>query len=266
MKVIFIFIDGFGIGKRDSKVNPVFKANVPILKNLIMDKSIPTDPCLGVKGLPQSATGQTSIFTGFNAPRILDRHLSGQPTVTLRNLIKKENIVKQLKKRNLKFTNANVYRSTYLAKMLDLSDKRYRPSVTSVMCMAENVPFRTVEDYKNNKGIYHDITGKILAETVNGVKTVTPEKSAENLFIISRNYDFTLYEHFMTDIIGHKADMSMAVCLLEILEAFFRRLFDLCNLKQDIIFITSDHGNIEDISVKTHTMNPGANRNYWREC
>ena len=39
----------------------------------------PVDPKLGVKGIPQSATGQTSLLTGVNAQGVLGYHKSGYP-------------------------------------------------------------------------------------------------------------------------------------------------------------------------------------------
>ena len=72
MKMIFIFIDGFGIGKEDASVNPLANPELPNI-NYILNKAgaIPTDACLDVPGLPQSATGQTTIFTGQNASKVL---------------------------------------------------------------------------------------------------------------------------------------------------------------------------------------------------
>jgi len=69
-EMIFIFIDGFGIGKEDASVNPLANPELPNI-NYILNKAgaIPTDACLDVPGLPQSATGQTTIFTGQNASR-----------------------------------------------------------------------------------------------------------------------------------------------------------------------------------------------------
>ncbi len=256
MRMIFIFIDGFGLGKADRAVNPLYAAKAPNIRCILERfKAIPTDAALGVKGLPQSATGQTTIFTGENAPRILGRHLNGQPTETLKSIIYKNNLFMQLQQMGLKVTNSNVYSREYLEKMIDSADRRYRPSVTSVMTMAQGIGFRTVEDYREGRGIYHDITGQMLIERGYDIENITPGQAAERLYSISRENDFTLYEHFMTDIIGHKMDMELAVSEIELLDAFLGELAGLVDLNEDIIFITSDHGNIEDISVKTHTYN-----------
>lgn len=255
MKSIFIFIDGLGIGKKDGSINPIYAADTRTLAGLMENARFYADASLGVKGLPQSATGQTSIFTGVNAPMALNRHLSGQPTITLKKIIHRTNIFGELKKMGLKAASANVYRSEYLRNMLNVEDRRNRPSVTSVMGMAEHMEFRTPEDFEKGNGVYHDITGKILKQSHNEVELVSAEKAAENLFKISREYDFTLFEHFVTDIAGHKAELAEAVEIIKILDDFLTRLIELMDFKEDILIITSDHGNIEDMSVRTHTMN-----------
>ncbi|WP_026073781.1 alkaline phosphatase family protein [Acetivibrio cellulolyticus] len=256
MKMIFIFIDGFGMGEADSDKNPIYRANTPALDYILkVGKVMATDACLGIPGLPQSATGQTSIFTGINAPEILGRHLHGQPTVSLKRLINKNNLFMELLRRGLKVTNANAYRAEYLNKMLDPKERKFRPSVTTVMTLASGLNCRTVEEYKLGKGVYHDITSKILVEGGYVENTISPEKAAQRLFNISREYDFTMFEHFMTDIIGHKMDMEEAVLEIELLDTFLGALIRFVNLDEDVIFITSDHGNIEDITVKTHTFN-----------
>lgn len=254
--MIFLFIDGFGLGEENPSKNPVYAAKAPNIKHILRDYIvIPTDPSLGVPGLPQSATGQTAIFTGVNASEVLGRHLSGQPTVTLNKIIHKTNLFKELIKMGLKVTNSNVYRDEYLQKMLDPKDRRNRPSVTSVMTLSSGIKFRTVEDFMQGMGVYHDITGQIIKDSGYEVELITHVEAARRVFSISRKFDFTLYEHFMTDIIGHKADMELAVAEIELLDGFLGQLLEFVDLEEDMIIIASDHGNIEDASVKTHTMN-----------
>lgn len=255
MKVIFIFVDGIGIGNRDTGSNPIYAASTKVLAGLIDKAKFHTDASLGIAGLPQSATGQTAIFTGVNAAAVLNRHMSGQPTETLRKIIHEVNLFRRLKELGLGVANANVYRDAYLNNMLTLEDRRNRPSVTSVMCMAEQLPFRTVRDFISNNGVYHDITGEKLIESGYEVELVSPEKAAHNLFEISRQSDFTLYEHFITDIAGHIAELPQAVEVVERLDRFLGELIRLMDFEEEVLIITSDHGNLEDISVHTHTMN-----------
>lgn len=256
MKMIFIFIDGFGLGEDDVLKNPVKAANTPNLDRIFKEYAVfSADASLGVPGLPQSATGQTSIFTGINAPAALGRHLNAQPTITLKNIINNNNLFKELISMGFSVTNANTYRQEYLDRMYDPAERKFRPSVTSVMTMSAGIPFRKVEHYKKGCGIYHDITGTIIKESGYDVEIITPAEAAQRLYNISRNYDFTLFEHFLSDIIGHSMNREAAIAEIELLDEFLGSLFNIVDFKQDIIFITSDHGNIEDISVKTHTYN-----------
>lgn len=256
MRMIFLFIDGFGIGEDEVSKNPLKTAKASNIQYILKNcKVFVTDASLGVPGLPQSATGQTAIFTGQNAPMVLGRHLSGQPTVSLKKIITKSNLFSELIKRGYKVTNSNVYREEYLVKMHDPKERRYRPSVTSVMTHSSKIAFRTVEDYKKGNGIYHDLTGEILKSSGYDVELITPEKAALRLFKISRDYDFTLFEHFMTDLVGHKADMEEASKTIEKLDLFLGELIKLIDFEEDVLIIASDHGNIEDVTVKTHTYN-----------
>ncbi|MFZ5989160.1 MAG: peptidase [Bacillota bacterium] len=256
MRMLFLFIDGFGLGVNDRTVNPIAAAKTPNLDYILKEFNLmPTDACLDVPGLPQSASGQTAIFTGVNASKVLGRHLHGQPTVTLKKIINQNNLFKELLKRGLKVTNSNVYRTEYISRIMDPKERKYRPSVTTVMTLSCGFNLRIVEDYLAQDGIYHDITGKILVEGGYAKDTITPKEAARRLYKISREFDFTLFEHFMTDIIGHKMDMNLAVEEIELLDAFLGELSNLYDPKKDIIYITSDHGNIEDVTVKTHTFN-----------
>lgn len=256
MKMIFIFIDGFGIGKEDASVNPLANPELPNI-NYILNKAgaIPTDACLDVPGLPQSATGQTTIFTGQNASKVLSRHLHGQPTITLKKMIIENNLFKELIKRGFSVTNSNVYRTPYIEKIKDPKERKYRPSVTTVMTLSCGLNLRTVEEYITGDGVYHDIIGEILKNEGYVEELITPREAAQRLYSLSRKYDFTLFEYFVTDILGHKMEMEEAVEKLKILDAFLGELLNLYNEDEDIIFITSDHGNIEDLTVNTHTFN-----------
>ena len=76
--VLLFFIDGLGIGSRgpfnpldnleDAAPLAVFKGEIATTLNGVL---VPTDARLGIEGRPQSASGQTTILTGVNAPALL---------------------------------------------------------------------------------------------------------------------------------------------------------------------------------------------------
>ena len=66
-------------------------------------------------------------------------------------------------------------------------------------------------------------------------------------------YDFSLFEYWSTDYAGHKQDMAWAVQQLEMFDVVLGGLVDSWQDAQGLILITSDHGNMEDLSTRRHT-------------
>src|SRR5690606_33084107 len=70
-----------------------------------------------------------------------------------------------------------------------------------------------------------------------------------------RGVDLAFFEHFRTDEVGHARDFEAASEVLEILDEFLHRLVE--GLREDeALVVTSDHGNLEDLSLRQHTLNP----------
>ena len=118
-----VFLDGVGIGKKDFTYNPFFKYNFKTFKEIFakspsLDHPIiirdnfflfPTDANLGVGGLPQSGTGQASLFCGFNAPKFVGKHYGPHPYSTTIPLLKEKNILVYFKKKYNSSFFANAY-------------------------------------------------------------------------------------------------------------------------------------------------------------
>jgi len=66
---------------------------------------------------------------------------------------------------------------------------------------------------------------------------------------------FTLYEYFITDKVGHAQDHEAAAHVLRALALFIRTLLGKLDLQRTTVILTSDHGNIEDLSLRSHTLN-----------
>ncbi len=258
MKILLLFIDGFGIGKKDENINPIFKANTPNLDNISQKHIvIETDTTLGVEGIPQSASGQTTILTGVNGPKVLGHHLSGFPTPTLKEVIYKKSILKQLKDKGCKVTNANCFTKEFLTNMGVKEGVKWGIAATTVATLAAEIPFRTEDDLLKKKAVYQDLTNEILIEEWNiPTEKIAPFVAGKILGEIVSEHQFTLFDFFQTDIAGHRQDMNKAIEIVERLDQFIGGILDKIDIEETLIIITSDHGNIEDLSIKGHTMNP----------
>ena len=70
---------------------------------------------------------------------------------------------------------------------------------------------------------------------------------------LAAHYDFSLFEYWASDYAGHKQDMQWAIEQFEIFDGVIGGLLENWNDNEGLILITSDHGNMEDLSTRRHT-------------
>jgi 2,3-bisphosphoglycerate-independent phosphoglycerate mutase len=255
--VLLVFVDGVGLGEPDPHKNPLWSARLTRLR-LAQDLPapdprailVPTDACLGVPGLPQSATGQTSILAGVNAPAAVGQHVSGYCTASLAALLDGQSLFSRVTAGGGTATFANAYTPRYLE-----HPPRF-VSVTTVATAKAGLRFRTLDDLARGEAVFHDFTNRLLPERGYYLPPIGPAEAGARLAAIARSHAFTLYEHFLTDLAGHAQDMANAAVVLENLDRFLESLLDRLDLSENLVVLTSDHGNLEDLSVRTHTRNP----------
>jgi phosphopentomutase len=258
MSVLLLFLDGIGIGEFDESKNPFARFPSPFFPKFLdrNEVSLPfnglvtaTDPCMGMKGLPQSATGQTALLTGVNASQKLGRHHSGFPTPTLRKILQEQSIFLKLEKRNKVGTFANAFVPEYFQR----PDRRI--SATTWSLKASRFPFRMVHDELiRGEAISHDLTNEFLDRIGYRVPIREPKESAGILVQITEAVDFCLFEYILADVIGHQKDMRRAESELSRLNQFLETLLSHINLNENLVLLTSDHGNFEDLSTSRHTF------------
>jgi len=257
--VLLFFIDGLGIGTRGAH-NPFdgLSAATPLAIFQNESPQLPfdgllaaTDATLGVAGRPQSASGQTTILTGINAAAALGSHKQGFPNQALLDIIREHSIFLQLKRNGVdSITFANTYSKQFFQR---------RPrwiSATTAAVEAAGVRFNVVEDLRAGRAVFHDFTNALLIERGEVVKPRTPEEAGEILAGIVAAHRFTLYEYFITDKLGHAQDYDGARRVITLLARFIRSLLTKIDLQTTTVILTSDHGNIEDLSARNHTLNP----------
>jgi len=262
MHAILIFVDGLGLGARNADINPCAAPDIRLLAcfengGIPVPVSrdghlIPTDATLDIPGLPQSATGQATLFTGVNCAKLLGRHLEGYPNEELRTVMREKSILKQVKDRGLKAAFINAYRPLFF----QLKEKtRWRLSATTVANLSAGLPFFGMNDLVERRAVYHDMTNESLIAKGFDVPTWGVDDAADILAQAALTHDLVLYEYFLTDRAGHSRDVTRSQSEIRKLDRFLYTLLTLVDLNKTLILLTSDHGNIEDMSVKTHTRN-----------
>lgn len=262
-----IFLDGVGIGKKDYQFNPFFKyqfkmfteifGEIPHLENQHLSVNgryvFPIDALLGVPDIPLSGTGQTSIFCGVNAQKILGKHFGPYPHSELIPVIKEKNIFIEFLRRKKKVAFVNAYPKIFF----DYVKRGKRIlSVTTLSCLLSNVRLNKIKDIHHGKALSADIENYRLISKMNyKLPLFTPEKAAKRLLRIADKNHFTLFEYFYTDHLGHGRNLELFDRTIHVFDNFI--YYVIKNLPSNMtLLICSDHGNFEDLSIKAHTLNP----------
>ena len=282
MAFYFIFWDGVGYGKKNSVTNPFFSANLPTFRQLFngnlpshrfrkfssnLVSLSPVNTTLRVPGLPQSGTGQTAIMTGINASKFVGKHFGPHPYSTLVPVIKEKNLFVQLQEMKKTFFFANGYPKRYFDYIFG---PRGKVPTIALSYISAGKTLNSHEEIKNQRAISADISGSRWKELGHPEIDSTDPLAAGKMFSqFGKSVDLIFFEYFVTDHAGHSQKMPVAVDMLERMDGFIKGMISVCDLEHDTILMISDHGNIEDLSVKTHTKNPvpliviGKNHSYF---
>ena len=254
---------------KDPRVNPLFAARLPALRSLAggdlpslgrrrsqtdLSRVLPLDATLGVPGLPQSGTGQTSLFTGVNGAALAGKHFGPHPYSTLKPVIAGQSIFRRLLDAGKTPLFANAFPRRFFEY---LETHRSRMSVTTFSCTASGVPLLRTEDLARGAAVSADITNAGWRDLGHPeIPVIDPREAGARLAGLARRYDFVLYEYWKTDKAGHAMDFPGAVDVLETFDAMLGGILESLDPAGTLILLTSDHGNIEDMTTRTHTRHP----------
>lgn len=265
MSVIFLFIDGVGLGEKGSE-NPLYsdrwkgfnfmsggqsftKDAKPIINENHVFKGI--DARLGVDGLPQSGTGQTALFSGENASQEIGKHFGPFPHSGIKHLLKEKSLFIKAQSKGKKCTFINAYPDIFFEK----ANERNRWSCTTLMTKSAGIKLNTTKEVAEGHAITAGLTQKAWREHLGiGVPEILPEEAAGRLHQASQKSDLVLHEYYLTDKAGHSKEREKADHFIERYDRFLWELIQIKNENTTLV-LCSDHGNIEDLSVKTHTLN-----------
>lgn len=270
MKFLFLFMDGVGLGAEDPETNPLIQAHTPNLQALLDGRQLAAssapletqratllalDANLGVDGLPQSATGQAALLTGRNIPAAVGEHYGPKPNPAVAGEIRKGTLFSMLRERGYSATLLNAYPQGYFDGIE--SGKRLYSAIPQAVTDA-GLALMTIEDLNNGNALTADFTGEGWRRYFGppDMAVMTGAEAGHKLKQLVTDYDFAFFEYWFSDYAGHRQDKVAGVELLESFDGVLGGLLDAWNDDEGLILITSDHGNLEDLSTRRHTANP----------
>lgn len=269
MNFLFLFLDGVGLGSNDPNYNPFAAAKMPVLRDLLGGQPMVAentpfdgervtlmgiDACLGIEGLPQSATGQATLLTGENVPRAVGEHYGPKPNQAVSEFLHNGNLFYTLKENGQRVTFLNAYPPGYF-EAIESGRRMY--SAIPLAVTSAGIKLKNYDDLKNGHAISADFTAQGWREHLGLPNTpLLSSRQAGNLLAhLSKGYSLAFFEYWLSDYAGHRQDMTSACAILEIFDQVLAGLLSTWENNQGLILITSDHGNMEDLSTRRHTYN-----------
>ena len=267
--VLLIFLDGVGLGADDPRSNPFAVASTPTLNALANGRRwlrdtgiqrspramfVPTDPRMGVPGRPQSASGQAAILTGENIPVLIGEHYGPRPNPAIRQRLAADNLFKRVTARG----GAAALIEAYPPRFHDsiTSGKRLPSSYQQAVVEAGLPLFGEAEIYSGD-ALAVDWVGEAWRSHLGYTDTpvYTPAEAGRRMVEIARRYHFAFFSHWLSDTLGHRGSVREGADLLELFDGVMAGALEAWDDAAGLIVITSDHGNLEDLSHTRHTEN-----------
>ncbi len=264
-----MFLDGVGLGVDDPLINPFASADLPNLHNLLdgsrlLNSTVPfvgtkasllaLDASLGVLGLPQSATGQAVLLTGVNVPAQIGYHYGPKPDKVTATFLQEGGIFGSIVRDGKKAALLNAYPPGYFE---GIDSGRRLLSAIPLAVVNAGLGLFTIDDLIAGRAVSADFTAQGWRERIKMPDTplLTHKESGRRISEISKHYDFSFFEYWLSDYAGHGQNMENAINLLNEFDVVLGALLESWSV-DDLLLITSDHGNMEDLSTRRHTANP----------
>jgi len=280
--LLFLFLDGVGLGEDDSLCNPFCVARMPTLNSLLGDgwflrargritakgaSLAPTDACLGMPGRPQSATGQAALLTGRNVPAEVGGHYGPKPTPEIAVMLKNGNLFGSVQAAG----GSAVFLNPYPPRFFEgIASGRRLLSAIPLAAQSAGLQLLTHADLMAGRAVSPDFTNEgWLGRPAAGFWRAGRERlyypempvlsladAGRRLARLAQGHSLAFFEHWPTDLLGHRRDFPGAVEALERLDRVLAGLLDVWDWAAGLVLISSDHGNVEDLSLRSHTLNP----------
>ena len=196
-------------------------------------------------GLPQSATGQTTLLTGLNGADLMNGHYGPWPGPTLKRTLDKGTLFSEVLAAGGAVALANAFPPGYFQA---LQTGQQRVNVPVYAAQRAGVRLRTPADYAAGNATSADLDGGYSGEARPLVE------AGAQLARLAQSYDLTFFDFWLSDTAGHRWPLEGATGLVRKLDTFLAGVVPA--LGDVTLLITSDHGNLEDKATRSHTRNP----------
>ena len=218
MRLLFIFLDGLGLGPGDPDRNPLERAALPNLSALLGGRTLTRGPlgpdavpietdratllaldaCLGVEGMPQSATGQAVLLTGRNVPAEIGYHYGPKPNPAVASYLRDGNVFSAIAHAGRRAGLLSAYPPSYFAA---IASGRRMYSAVPLAVTSAGVPLMTAGDLAAGRALAADFTGQSWRDRLGlaGTPVLTHAQAGAHLASLAAGYDLAFFEYWLSD-------------------------------------------------------------------
>jgi hypothetical protein len=269
-RVFFLFLDGVGLGPPDPEHNPFARTEMPVLQSLLggrklLAQSAPyhadrtsllsLDASLGIEGAPQSASGQATILTGRNIPAEINEHYGPKPNAPIRKILKSDNVFFKIRAENGTACLLNAYPPRYFEAVK--SGRRLYSGIPMALTAA-GFDLLDAQDLQAGQALSADFTGAGWAQQPGFPPAPVYSDHEAGLLMakLAAQYDLSIFDYWLSDYVGHRGTMDQAEAILRSFDAVLGGFLEGWDMENNLIVMCSDHGNLENLGDRGHTLNP----------
>lgn len=279
--LVWLALDGVG-HPADAPLGSVWEQDLPSLRPLV-EAGLALDATLGVPGLPQSGTGQACWLTGLDAVRRmgqpgvggqagerLGEHFGPHPGPTLQRLLRQYSLPVRLARAGGRLALVNYYAPQYFhfqarnaqvpsAEVPSAQGHSTQQSGRNRMgCFPYSFQAAGLPLNPPNVPLVRASLGLNYQRPWTPVQDVSElQRLGEKLAVSAQEHDLLVADLWFSDLIGHEGRNPTPPDVRQAGLAWLRRLDALVAGLLGAgarVVVSSDHGNLEDLTVKAHTL------------
>ncbi len=193
-------------------------------------------------------------MTGVNCAQLHGAHFGPYPPSTVRPMLEERNLFARAAVAGRAIDFANAFPQMYFERVA------VRPAMMPTIAssyLAAGRALHTAADLGAGRAVSAEFLNARWPEMGHpDIAPITIDEAGKHLAAIVNASSFTMFEYWLTDKAGHARDMAMAVRVTEALDAMLGAFFNYADMARTTVVITSDHGNMEDLTTGSHTLNP----------
>ncbi|WP_029214700.1 alkaline phosphatase family protein [Kallotenue papyrolyticum] len=265
MPIIFVLIDGVGLAPAGPS-NPVAAGFVrlrqtlgaPLSAGLRVERSglyaASIDATLGLPGLPQSGSGHAAIYGGYNAAQAQGRHQPSFPSVAMRAHLQRWNLLLAARQQGARVAWANAYLPGYADA---IAQRRLRHTAGTWSALAAGLPLAGIAEVLAGTALTWDIDRRLARRRPDGaaLPLLEPHAAGAVLARLARRHDLVAFETYLPDLAAHGRLPLTVAEVLTTVDALLAGVIAALPADTTLV-VTSDHGNSEDATTRSHTRNP----------